>query len=315
MKKALFKLPLQSACALGAVLAISIGSGAQQGNPTSGERDQLIFNVLVYDKQGAPVMGLSERDFSASIDKQHAKIDFFSGQDTPASICLLVDTSTSMRHRDEWETAVSKLSRFVMLSNRGSQFLIITFSDTPRLVADWTSDKNILASAIAGVRHAELKGTTALSDACVLAINKAAQAQNQKKFILLIAHGEDDSSKTPRNQFRRLLEDSTVSVSCIAITDPRTDAYAGQGRTFLEEITSHTGGVVFFPGKPKEAADLVELSALLMRHGYQIGFNRASLPKDGKQHKFAVKVSALNGNTGETERYSVRARDGFRLSN
>ena len=315
MKKALFKLPFQSAGALGAVLAISIGSGAQQGNPTGSESDQLIFNVLVYDKQAAPVMGLSERDFSVSIDKQHAKIDFFSGQDTPESICLLVDTSTSMRHRDAWETAVSKLSRFVMLSNRGSQFLIITFSETPRLVADWTSDKNILASAIAGVRHGELKGTTALSDACVLAINKAAQAQNQKKFILLIADGEDDSSKTPRNQFRRLLEDSRIPVSCIAITDPIYAPYAGQDRAFLEDFATPTGGVLFFPGNPKETADLVELSALLMRHGYQIGLNRASLPKDGKHHKFAVKVSSVNGNTGETERYSVRVPDGFRAPN
>ena len=315
MQKELSKLAFQFALAVALSIVFVVGSGGQQLNSTGSESDPLVFNVLVYDKQAAPVMGLSEPDFSVSIDKQHAKIDFFSGQDTPESICLLVDTSTSMRHRDAWETAVSKLSRFVMLSNRGSQFLIITFSETPRLVADWTSDKNILASAIAGVRHGELKGTTALSDACVLAINKAAQAQNQKKFILLIADGEDDSSKTPRNQFRRLLEDSRIPVFCIAITDPTTDAYAGQGRRFLEEITSHTGGVVFFPGNPKETADLVELSALLMRHSYQIGFNRASLPSDGKHHKLTVKVSPVSEKTRESEHYFVHAPEGFRASN
>jgi len=220
-----------------------------------------------------------------------------------------------MRHRDSWDTAVSKLGRFVMLSNRGSQFLLITFSDTPRLVADWTSDKNILASAISGVEHGERKGPTALVDACVLAVTKAAQAQNQKKFILLIADGADNSSKTPRNQFRRLLEDSRIPVSCIAITDPIYDAYAGQDRAFLEDFATPTGGVLFFPGSRKETADLVELSALWMRHGYQIGFNRASLPKDGKHHKFTVKVSPVSNNIRESERYFVHAPEGFRASN
>ena len=304
-----------AAGAIVAVLVISIGSGAQQGKATANESNQIVFNVFVYDKLGAPVMGLAENDFSIFVNKQPTKIDFFSGRDAPESICLLVETSAFMRHREMWETAVSKLRRFVMLSNPGSEFLLITFSDAPKLVVDWASDKNVLASAILAVEHGEQKGTTALSDACVLAINKFPHAKNQKKFIVLIAHGGDDSSKTPHNQFRSLLENSGVSVACIAITDPTYDAYAGHGRVFLEEITSATGGIVSFPGTTKEIADSIDQGALLMRHGYQIGLNKASLPNDGKHHKLTVKVSPNDGNTRNSERYVVRAPEGFRTSN
>ena len=314
MQKPLFELAFHFAGVVVLLIGIVVGSGAQQVNPSSNETDQLIFNIVVYDRVGAPVMGLNVGDFSLLIDNKPAKIDFFSGRDAPESICLLVDTAGSMRHSDSWEAAVGQLSRFVVLSNRASQFLLITFSDTPRLVTEWTSDRNILATAIASVEHGERKGTTNLVDACVLAINKAAQAKSQKKFILLIADGANGGSKTPRNQFRRLLEDSSVPVFCVALTDPTHDLNAGWDRVFLEDITIQTGGVIFFPGSRKEIAHVVEQSALLMRHGYQIGLNRASLPKDGKHHKLTVKVSAVNS-TKKSESYFVHAPEGFRANN
>lgn len=312
MKKAVFELTFQFVGAVLLLIAIVVGSGAQQVNPISNETDQFVFNVVVYDRLGAPVMGLHEEDFLLLIDKKPAKIDFFSGRDAPESVCLLVDTSASMPNRDSWEAAVGQLRRFVLLSNPGSQFLLITVSDTPRLVADWSSDRSTLATAIASLEHGERKGSGALADACVLAINKAAQAKNQKKFILLIAGGANGSSKTPRNQFRRLLEDSNIPVYCVAMTDPVYDLNAGQDRVFLEDIATQTGGLISFPGSRRETGHLVEQFALLMRHGYQIGFNRASLPRDGRRHKLTVKVKT---STKESEKYFVHAAEGVRANN
>jgi len=99
------------------------------------------------------------------------------------------------------------------------------------------------------------------------------------------------------------------------MTDPIRDALGGGERTLLEEITTETGGLIFFPGNIKDTSDCVEQLASLMRHGYQIGLNRASFPIADKHHKLTVKLSPNNSNKGELGHYSVKAPAGLRASN
>lgn len=310
------KNPLRSpAVAIVAVLVISIGSGAQQGNATGNKSDQLIFNAFVYDEHVSPALGLSEQDFSVLIDKKPATIAYFASRDVPESIIVLVQTSGSMSRRDLSETAVNRLGRLVVLSNRGSEFLIITFSDVATIVADWTSDWKALAAAVTGVEHGPRRGSSALVDACTLAVKKADQAKNQKKFMLLIADGADDKSKTSPNEMRRLLEESRIPVNCIALTDPIYDPLAGSERGFLEDIVTQTGGLIHFPSSRNETSDDIERLALVMRHAYQIGLDRGSLPRDGRRHNLTVKVSPVSSKTREGKHFFVHAPDGFRASN
>ena len=189
--------------ALAAVLFASMGSGALQENTSGDKTEQLVFNAFVYDGHVSPAMGLNEQDFSVLIDKKPAKIDYFSNRDVPESIILLVQTSGSMSSQTLWQTAVNRLSRFVVLSNRASEFLVMTFNQSTTIVADWTSDREGIASAITTVEHVSRKGSTALVDSCVLAIKKTSQAGNQKKFVLLIANGLENNSKTSLKDFRR----------------------------------------------------------------------------------------------------------------
>jgi len=298
-----------------AVLVISIGSGAQEGNATSDKSDHLIFNTFVYDGHSSPAMGLSEQDFSVLIDKKPAKIDYFSSRDVPESIIVLVQTSGSMSHRDFSEAAVNRLGRLVVLSNRGSEFLIITFSDVATIVADWTSDWKTLAAAITGVEHGPRKGSSALIDACTLALKKADQAKNQKEFILLIADGADNKSKTSPGEMRRLLEESKIPMNCIALTDRIYDPFARSEREFLVQIATQSGGLISFPASRKEASDDIERLALFMRHAYQIGLDIASLPRDGRRHNLTVKVSPVSSKIKGAEHFFTHAPESFRASN
>jgi VWFA-related protein len=301
--------------ALVAVLVISIGSGAQQENPGGNESDQLVFNTFVYDGHVSPAIGLSEQDFFVLIDKKPAKFDYFSSRDVPESIIVLVQTSGSMSHRDFSEAAVNRLGRLVVLSNRGSEFLIITFGDVATIVADWTSDWKALAAAVTGLEHGLRKGSSSLTDACMLALKKADQARNRKKFILLIADGADNKSKTSPNEMRRLLEDSRIPVNCIALTDPIYDPFAGPEHEFLVQIVRQTGGLISFPASRNEASDDIERLALLMRHAYQIGLDKASLPRDGRRHNLTVKVSPVSSKIREGEHFFAHAPESFRASN
>jgi Ca-activated chloride channel family protein len=308
------KFALQSTGAVISLIVVGVGSSLQDVKPADTGSDLLVFNVCVTHKSGAtPVMELTEKDFSVLVDNQPAKIDYFSGRDIPESVGVLVDTSGSMRNEPRWRTAVSQLSRFVVLSNPGSEFLLLTFGGRPEIVADWTSERATLAGAIARTSKAEPKGPTALFDTLTLALNKAAQAKSEKKFILLITDGIDNTSKARYQQARRLLEESRIPVYCIALTNPVDDALGGGSRSRLEELCSVSGGAVFFPGSPKEATLAIDLVAVAIRHGYRIGLTRLSLPKDSKYHKFTVKVSPVRAEspTEKGNPYTVGAPKGF----
>jgi Ca-activated chloride channel family protein len=301
MRRLKLTLALRSVAAVISSLAVVTVSGARQAKPDSGHTDKLVFNVCVADRNGAAVVGLEEQDFSALIDKRPAKIAYFTSENSPASIVLLLDTSSTMRKYDAWDEAASPLTRFVAQCNPASQFLLITFNSAPEIGADWTSDATTIDDAIAIAENRKRKQATALYDACMLAIDKAAQAPYDRKYIVLVSNGIDTSSKARADQFHRLLRGSLIPFFCIDITDPH-DSFAVVGRIEMEHIASVSGGGAFFPGSRQEVPKLIGEIAQWTRHAYQIGFNVASLPKDGKYHKVAFKLRPPV-QTGGTEYY------------
>jgi Ca-activated chloride channel family protein len=291
-------------------LATVPGSGANQASSASPDADQLLLNVCVREKSGAPILGLSQQDFSILIDKAQADIGYFNRRDEPESITLLVDVSGSMRSgRSSWRAAVHELSRIPSLSNPGSEFLVMIFNDRPKIVVDWTADRDILGREIAALEQTVPAGATALYDACVMAVSKSSQARNRKRFILLLTDGQDNVSRAQYLHTRRLLQESGVTVYCIGVEEPN-DTLRQFGNSVMVEISSTTGGTSLFPIDPRQASHPIESVALWMRHGYQVGLSRASLPKDGKHHKITVSVASASSKKSGTQ-YVVTAPTGF----
>lgn len=289
-----FLAPVAAFC-----LAIPAGLGAAQSKPAGAKSDNIIFSVVVTDKAGNPIAGLTQEDFSILVDKQPTTIDYFSSSPAPERVVLLVDTSTSMRGFDLWRPAVSEMKRLVVFSNPGSRFLLITFNEAPAITADWTSDWETISTAMTNADQGRRKRVTALYDALILAVNKAAQERNDKRFVLLIAGGIDTSSKAHLNDVRRLLQESCIPVYCIALPDIASDITTTleAEHSVMEGVGSASGGVTFFPDR-NEVPKIMDLITRWTTQSYEIGFNRASLPKDGKFHKLTWSVKPASGAGG-----------------
>lgn len=276
---------------------------------TSQDRIQIGTNLVsltvsVTDAYGRFVTGLSEDHFEVYDEKVKQSIAFFSDADAPISVGIVYDVSGSMKERIN--RSVRALTRFIETSHDDDDFFLIGFNDRANLVQDFTTSGDQLASHLMFVQP---KGNTALYDAAYLAVEKVQQGRHEKRAILIISDGQDNSSRYTYKELRNRVKEADVQIYAIGITDPYSDSLAGFGRSVLEEITRSTGGRSFFPSAFNEP-ELVEICtriALELRHQYSIGFYPNAPVDESRWRKVQVKVNPPKG----LGRLSLSYKDGY----
>ncbi|HEU4386893.1 MAG TPA: VWA domain-containing protein, partial [Blastocatellia bacterium] len=289
--------------------AASRRDDTKQATPTRDQRLQIGTNlvsvtVTVTDVYGRYVTGLGKEHFEVFDDKIKQQISHFTDEDSPVSLGIVYDVSGSMKERIS--RAIRALKRFVETSHDDDDFFLIGFNDRANLVQDFTTSAD---SILGHLMFVQPKGSTALYDAVYLAIEKVKQGRHQKRALLIISDGQDNTSRYTYKEVRNRVKEADVQIYAIGITDPATDGLSGFGRSNLEEITRMTGGRAFFPNAYNEP-ELVEICtriALELRHQYAIGFYPSDTTSDAKWHKVQVKVSPPKG----LGRLSLNYKDGY----
>lgn len=277
---------------------------AGQQSPVRIGTNLVSLTVSVTDAYGRFVTGLSKDHFEIFDEKVKQQIEFFSDADAPISVGIVYDVSGSMKERIN--RSVRALTRFIETSHDDDDFFLIGFNDRANLVQDFTTSGDQLASHLMFVQP---KGNTALYDAAYLAIEKVQQGRHEKRAILIISDGQDNSSRYTYKELRNRVKEADVQIYAIGITDPYSDSLAGFGRSVLEEITRSTGGRSFFPSAFNEP-ELVEICtriALELRHQYSIGFYPSAPVDESRWHKVQVKINPPKG----LGRLSLTYKDGY----
>ena len=175
-----------------------------------------LINVTasVSDASGRFVQGLDKGDFTLYEDGQRQEITHFSSERTPVSLGIVLDTSGSM-NGEKLQAAKAALNRFLFdLLDPQDEIFLYTFDDDPRLLQDWTTDRQAMSRSIGRIRA---DGGTAMYDAIAEAIPLAARGRHQKKAIVLISDGNDTSSHTPLVALKQQVRESEVMVYAIGI--------------------------------------------------------------------------------------------------
>jgi len=184
--------------------------------------DLINVSASVSDASGRFVQGLDKGDFIVYEDGQRQEITHFSSERTPVSLGIVLDTSGSMAG-EKLQAAKAALNRFLFdLLDPQDEIFLYTFDDDPRLLQDWTTDRQAMARSINRMRA---DGATAMYDAIAEAIPLATRGRHQKKAIVLISDGNDTSSHTPLVALKQQVRESEVMVYAIGID--------GEGRAGL----------------------------------------------------------------------------------
>lgn len=261
-------------------------------SPVRLDTDLVTLTVTVTDPYNRLVTGLDKQNFQVFEDKVKQDIEFFNDDDVPVSMGIVFDVSGSMKGK--LERARESLKAFVQTSHQDDDFFLVGFNQRASLISEF-SDGDTLENKLTLV---DPKGQTALYDAAYLGIEKVKQGRHNKRALLLISDGQDNSSRYTYGELRKLLKEAGVQIYCIGIVE-MGGASGGtldmQGQAILEEISQVTGGKAFFPRSAAELEDATTRIALELRHQYSIGYTPTNVKRDGEWHKIKIQVKPPRG--------------------
>jgi Ca-activated chloride channel family protein len=265
--------------------------------------DVVLVPVTVSDSMNRPIMGLGQRDFSLFEDAVQQPIRYFSEEDAPISLGVLLDVSNSMK--DKIDVAREAVLEFFKNANPEDDYFVITFSDDPALLADSTSS---LAYVQARMGEAQPSGHTALLDAIYLGLNKMHSAKYQRRALLIISDGGDNHSRYSAREIKHMVQEADVQIYGIGIYSSMfktAEEWAGQ--RLLNSITEATGGHTVTIRNAAELPAAATAVSRELRNQYVLGYQTGHT-NDGKFRK--IKVTANAPNTAQ--RLQVHARSGYK---
>ncbi len=188
---------------------------------------------------------------------------------------------------DNIMSARNSVVRFLKEGNPRDEYFLVSFNDRTSVVQDFTSQAENLQNEIS---ISNPKGRTALYDAIYLGLEKMREAHNEKKALIVITDGEDNSSRYTFSEVKQFVKESDVQIYVIG---ERGDL--GYGRGVITEIIRLTGGRAFFPNSFKQLDYFVDLIHTELRNQYVLGYLPTNRNYQGKWRKIQVKLDPPEG--------------------
>jgi VWFA-related protein len=267
--------PLLLSCIAAAVAIASVDPTARTRQVNTGTQPRfaarselVVLHVTVKDRRGAYVTGLPEHAFQVFDEGRAEPIAFFTGEDAPVTVGLIVDNSGSMRQaREQVLTAVRA---FVEAGHPEDEVFALTFNEhvRPALApeAPFTNDAEALRAALTSVLTA--RGRTALFDALAEGLAYVQRGRHPRQVLVVIGDGGDNASDIAFESVLRRAQASNATIYAVGFVDP-LDSESDPG--VLRRLSEATGGEAFFPVASR-IQEVLGRIARDIRHTYTIGY-------------------------------------------
>jgi len=261
------------------------------------------LHATVLDKSGHLVTNLPREAFSVYENGVQQEIRTFKREDVPVSMGLIVDNSGSMRNkREKVEAAALAL---VKDSNPQDEVFVVNFNDEAYRDLpngkDFTSDTKEMQEAL---KRIDSRGGTAMRDAIQLSIDHLKKAHKDKKVLVVVTDGNDNSSRIGLDTLVRNAQQSGVLIYSVGLLSEEEHREAKHAEHDLNLLAEATGGETFFPREVSEVDRLAHQVARDIRSQYSIVYTPANQSMDGTFRRIKVTAKASGGPT-------VRTRSGY----
>ena len=297
---------LAAVAAASAPVAARSGQLAEAPPVFSSRAELVVVHVTVKDRRGAYVTGLSRDAFRIIEDGSAQQIAFFTGEDSPVTVGLLVDGSGSMR--EGRERVIAAATTFAEASHARDEIFALVFNEHVRAAlppsTPFTSDPARFRAALAGALGAY--GRTAMFDAISNGLAYVANGAHPRRVLVLVADGGDNASTATFDQVLRAAQESNAAIYTVGVIDPLERE---ANPRLLRRLARATGGDSFFPRRVDDVEDVLREIARDIRHSYTLGYVPSNSAHDGRFRRIRIVVS-------DPARRSlvVRARDGYRAA-
>jgi Ca-activated chloride channel family protein len=224
--------------------------------------EEVVLQATVIDQQRRLVPYLDKSAFAIFQDGVSQPITSFRREDVPVAMGIVIDNSGSMR--DKREKVNEAVMNLIHASNPQDEIFVVNFSQNYYLDQDFTSDAQLLQTAL---HQVSMRGSTALYDAIVAsAVHLANNHRLEKKVLLVITDGQDNmSQETLREATRRLEQVHGPTLYAIGLVG---SGLRSAGYQALESLADGTGGVAYFPDTLDQVNDITRTVARDIRSQY-----------------------------------------------
>ena len=312
----------------------------QQAEALRVEVNAVMVNVLVTDRKGIPISGLTKENFRIFEDGVEQEISHFFPVNASFSVALLLDTSYSTfgKLAQIQDSAIEFLEQI----HPDDEVMVISFDDEVYLETEFTRHKDRAERAVKQTRTGR---STQLYEAVYLGLQELKE-QPFRKVMVLFSDGVDTTSRTSVGETIQVTKEADVAIYTIFFntqTDMLRPSYPGtpgtipgrnpgplgipggsplpapfpsprnrrqieadyqRARSYMSRLAKVSGGRRF-----EAAGNLHNLGAAFaqiaeeMRSLYSISYVSTNPKSDGKFRKIKVKV--------DLPKARVRAREGY----
>lgn len=262
----------------------------------------LIFTVT--DRHGHYIPNLKLSDFALLDDgRAPEKVTSFHQQiNLPLRVGLVIDASTSIRSRFQFEQQSATEFLLDILKARSDRAFVMGFDVTPTVTQNWTNDIDKLES---GVNRLSPGGGTALFDAVYTAcrdklLDESRGQEPVRKAMVLISDGDDNQSRVHPDEAIKMCERAETIIYAISTnwTPSR-----GAGDKVLTEMAEATGGQVFFPNSVENMTESFKGIEQELRSQYALTYVPADFKMNGAFRPIYLYCTDRH--------YEVRAKKGY----
>jgi Ca-activated chloride channel homolog len=292
--------------AITCLLPLLAGALAQDAKPSpSGNPytinvsvDEVVLHATVRNRRGTPVAGLAKDDFQVLEDGVPQAVKHFSQADLPVTAGLVIDNSGSMAPKRK-EVIAAALA-FAASSNPQDQMFLVNFNEYVRFglprETPFTDQPERLKTAMGSVISS---GKTALYDAVIIALEHLEQGNRDKKVLIVVSDGADNSSAHTKAQMLAAATRSNAIIYALGIYEPDDP---DRSPHVLSELARASGGEAFFPPTLEQVVPICQRIAHDIRNQYTLTYIPTNQKQDGTYRAIQVRVTPARGSLAVTTR-------------
>ena len=282
-------------------LAFAQAPPAQDDVPTYRADARLVLlHASVVDKSGKLLTNIPQSAFKVLEDGVEQPLRLFRREDVPVSMGIIVDNSGSMTSKRARVAAAAL--EMVKQSNPEDEVFIVNFNDDTHFDQPLTNDVKKLQAALARM---EARGGTAMRDALSKSITYVKKnGKKDKKVLVVITDGNDNSSDVTLDQLLRQAQNSEVLIYSIGLLNEEEASEAKSAKKALKALADASGGLDYYPKSVSDVEEITPRVAHEIRNQYILGYTSSNQALDGTFRQIKVTVTGFGHPT-------VRTRNGY----
>ena len=296
-------------------LLIAATAFTQPNTPASQQQDSQVVasptlisvHVIVTDRNGHYVEGLTPDQFEIYDNNVKQEITHFSFDDSPASLGIVYHVNENDTER--LTGVLNALGQFVSTLQNDDDFFFVAFNERGSVT---TAAIPSHAETLGYLQYVGVGDPFSLYDGIHFAVERLNQSPHIKNALLVISEANDDGSINRDAKLRSRLKKLNAQVYIIGLTEPGGDSFShwffedltrasgrrsflqdadtGLGKFILEQMARASGDAVFPDAESEsELAGICTQIAVELRRQYTLGFY-ANAADGNKWHTLRVRL-------------------------